>query len=485
MAGGNPWGSSWGNSWVDGSWRSFAYTANDTVLDSGLRSGTKRWLELPGYTSNEAYAVGAGTVAGILDLHWYGTCDWRQGSVRTLIAKWDDTTPQGSYLFRKNGNYLQLDWCDPTHRSASSTIAISGFLDWSAVWMRVIRDPSSGVVQFYYSNNGTNWKRLGDVVATTAGPHSVSAANLEIGCYDAGLATGSEFMGRVYRAQVWNGVEEYGGTLVADFNPNDVEPCPVLTLDGANSGPFLSTGGPTFTAIPSQLAFNNVCTVEAMVRLRRENALYPQYILSSDRDMSPTAGGYALAVSSPGYDQAQVASRFWASNGSSYGTSATPLSLRTWHRVTGVWDGVRAKTLLDGVLMQQSGPINLPLLSAPYSLCIGALGYANAGLYCFDGDICDVRIWNTARTDAEIAGDWNGRLTGNETGLVAYYKLDDEDGPLYKDSTKYRNPARLARAAFERPHRSFPFRSWQSSSTGETWNILSSNIVTDIVEGFR
>jgi hypothetical protein len=37
----------------------------------------------------------------------------------------------------------------------------------------------------------------------------------------------------------------------------------------------------------------------------------------------------------------------------------------------------------------------------------------------------EVRIWHTARTDAELLANMNQELTGNEPGLKAYYKLNE------------------------------------------------------------
>ncbi|NER30695.1 MAG: LamG domain-containing protein [Symploca sp. SIO1C4] len=39
----------------------------------------------------------------------------------------------------------------------------------------------------------------------------------------------------------------------------------------------------------------------------------------------------------------------------------------------------------------------------------------------FRGSIDDVRIWNRARSKAEIKADYQRRLQGNESGLVGYY----------------------------------------------------------------
>lgn len=62
----------------------------------------------------------------------------------------------------------------------------------------------------------------------------------------------------------------------------------------------------------------------------------------------------------------------------------------------------------------------------------------------FKGEIDEVRIWNVARTQPEIAESMSTELTGNEPGLVAYYKFDEAPGSLViHDSSPNRNDGRL------------------------------------------
>lgn len=51
------------------------------------------------------------------------------------------------------------------------------------------------------------------------------------------------------------------------------------------------------------------------------------------------------------------------------------------------------------------------------------------------GEFSDVRVWKIARTQEEIKKDMNRILTGNENGLVAYYKLTENRGPTALDSS--------------------------------------------------
>ncbi|MFY7884352.1 MAG: T9SS type A sorting domain-containing protein, partial [Dolichospermum sp.] len=51
----------------------------------------------------------------------------------------------------------------------------------------------------------------------------------------------------------------------------------------------------------------------------------------------------------------------------------------------------------------------------------------------FNGNMDEVRIWNTARTQSEIAGNMNNCLMGNESGLRNYFKLNENIGSTVTD----------------------------------------------------
>lgn len=58
---------------------------------------------------------------------------------------------------------------------------------------------------------------------------------------------------------------------------------------------------------------------------------------------------------------------------------------------------------------------------------IGACNFGSGYLRRLDGEIDDVRIWDHARTGAEIASSMFCHLSGTEPGLVAYYPFDASD----------------------------------------------------------
>lgn len=67
------------------------------------------------------------------------------------------------------------------------------------------------------------------------------------------------------------------------------------------------------------------------------------------------------------------------------------------------------------------------------------------------GSVDELRIWDHARTDIEIAGDWRTRLTGNEAGLVGYWPMDEGHGSVIHDRSPSGNDGTLA-APPNHPH---------------------------------
>ena len=61
-------------------------------------------------------------------------------------------------------------------------------------------------------------------------------------------------------------------------------------------------------------------------------------------------------------------------------------------------------------------------------------GYGSTDKKFWDGFGNETRIWNTARTQTEIQDNMNTVLTGDETGLVSYYKFDEGTGTTLYDS---------------------------------------------------
>lgn len=97
-----------------------------------------------------------------------------------------------------------------------------------------------------------------------------------------------------------------------------------------------------------------------------------------------------------------------------------PIIANTWVHIAVTYDAPAntMKLYRDGILVATN------TAAAPYlgehRLLLGTF----AGGNFYSGLIDEVRIWNTVRTAAEIAGSMNCNLTGDEFFLLAYYKFN-------------------------------------------------------------
>ena len=125
-----------------------------------------------------------------------------------------------------------------------------------------------------------------------------------------------------------------------------------------------------------------------------------------------------------------------------------------WHHITAVATRDSMRLYLDGVLVGEraSRPILTSLGPDPDHMLGGAHWPDND---TFAGQLDQVRIWTTARTEAQIRRDMHRRLTGGEPGLRALWHFDRGDmgdsGPFGFDGVAIDNArvvlAELPRAA--------------------------------------
>ena len=109
----------------------------------------------------------------------------------------------------------------------------------------------------------------------------------------------------------------------------------------------------------------------------------------------------------------------------------TPITTGVWHHVAATYDGTAWKLYLDGAL-EASLAVGRPLASASVSpVAIGsALTSVSAAAGFFDGAVDEVRIWNVARTQAEIAASANAEIMGAASGLVGRWGMNEDQGAV-------------------------------------------------------
>lgn len=115
-----------------------------------------------------------------------------------------------------------------------------------------------------------------------------------------------------------------------------------------------------------------------------------------------------------------------------------------WHHVALVYDAAASQLSCYADGAAYGSPVSISktldfglshaLIGADFDSFNGSLGNY------FNGLIDDVRVWNVARSAAEISANKDSELNGSETGLVGYWKLNSTLPPYHQISTGFNQP---------------------------------------------
>ena len=176
-----------------------------------------------------------------------------------------------------------------------------------------------------------------------------------------------------------------------------------------------------------------------------------------------TSGGVIIGSSDPG---GWIPHLYVGTDGKLYGvsyslfnprwiTSAETVTDGRWHHAALTSDSSQTLRLyLDGKLVGSVS--NAPWDTWLTSTQIGAGNTAynpwdnysypqtNGGWFGFKGQIDEVQIWSTARSDDQIQHDMSDVLAGDEAGLAAYYRFDEGSGTTAHDKTANHHDATLS-----------------------------------------
>ncbi len=124
----------------------------------------------------------------------------------------------------------------------------------------------------------------------------------------------------------------------------------------------------------------------------------------------------------------------WLNDGINSGEAVSSninINVGEWVHVATTKNGQTYKLYINGNLAITKTIVSSPTIN---TLHISNLERNNIleGYY-FDGSINDIRIWNKELTQSEINTNINAELSGNEDGLVAYYKFNSTNGSTVTD----------------------------------------------------
>jgi len=235
-----------------------------------------------------------------------------------------------------------------------------------------------------------------------------------------GLAANTDYTFQVFEYNASPGSELYLITTATN-NPktqatnNTDMPNNALSFD--RSGDYVNLGSPTEL---DQLGTGSY-TIEAWIK-------------TSYTSRQAIIGNYG---STPAwcfelYSSGQL--RMYVNNTGYNSPSTTDVDDGLWHHVVGVREiNTNIIMYVDGEEVYNRGSDPAGSFTFNRNTYIGAIPYSSNHYY-FSGEIDEVRIWNTARTQAQILDNMHNRLTGSETGLVAYYNMDAGSGTTLEDN---------------------------------------------------
>jgi len=118
-------------------------------------------------------------------------------------------------------------------------------------------------------------------------------------------------------------------------------------------------------------------------------------------------------------------------------------SRKEWRHITWTYTGSTSRLYVNGDLVSKKGKRSkIRTTSKALRIGTGVNGDGTIRSY-YPGIYDEVRVWNRALSEREIKANMNKELTGNERGLVAYYKFNETSGRIAHDSSPYGNDGRL------------------------------------------
>jgi hypothetical protein len=191
-----------------------------------------------------------------------------------------------------------------------------------------------------------------------------------------------------------------------------------LTFDGQTDHVQLNN--------PAALNFEGTITLEAWIRPEAVNGF--RNIVAHGHRFSPN-GEVFLRINNGRYEIGS-----WDGRNYLTGAPIPPEDIGTWVHLAGVYEGQHWRLYRNGVQVSMTQGAR-GAIATNANWAIGARGTGTERF--FQGHIDEVRIWNRARTEAEIQADRNQPLGGQETGLVGYWSFDEGTGTIARDRSPH------------------------------------------------
>jgi hypothetical protein len=199
-------------------------------------------------------------------------------------------------------------------------------------------------------------------------------------------------------------------------------------LDFDGSDDWVNLSGSTNKVSATSLGLpTGAITVEAWVYPRTFETWHA--MVGFLQDNGSTESGWDLELRDGGKFGFTLAS---GSGGLTYMETNNSYPANQWYHIAGTYDGDSMKLYVNGVMDGASTAETGSIFYLDSWLTIGQYKDDNES-YTVDAMVDEVRIWNTQRTQFQIRDMMCEKLIGNESGLVGYYRLDENGGTAVND----------------------------------------------------
>ncbi len=213
-----------------------------------------------------------------------------------------------------------------------------------------------------------------------------------------------------------------------------------LLFDGTND--YVNCGNDSSLQITGKQI-----TLEAWIYANQwATEIWQGCILNKEQNGGSNDNGYMLRCGKNGTFNFNLGSGSW----NEINSPAGAMSTNRWYHVAGTYDGNTMKSYINGEEVASSAKkINIKN-ALGINLLIGD-SQNNKGRV-FDGMIDEVRIWNVARTQAQLQKTMEDTLgleyyATADSGLAAYWRINENAGQFITDMTSNTNNGRLGSTA--------------------------------------
>ncbi len=238
-------------------------------------------------------------------------------------------------------------------------------------------------------------------------------------------------------------------TPQGDFAPSVVLPDCVRVFDGGSALRFDGDGSHVVCQAAPDLNLTEELTLETWIRPDTWGG-FPIGTWGFGQIAGKENVKLFLVGSHPSYNGNSLCLKLEHADATSSASCApdSSLVLGEWQHVAATYDASTStvRMWIDGTEVTVTSPTAPSGPIADHADLDLTIGNSSILTWSFEGDIDELRIWEVPRSGEEIAGNIEQLLSGEEPGLVAYWRMDEGNGDAILDRTNSGHAGALAGA---------------------------------------